>query len=69
AERAGLSGAGASNGPAIAWGLAAAAVWALTWLAGRRWRRWPAYALGTPVFLVVLFVFFENFSRLLPSNF
>ncbi|MGQ0521656.1 MAG: class E sortase [Actinomycetota bacterium] len=65
----GLSGRSAANGPAIAWGLAAALVWLLTWLAGKRWRRWPAYLVGTPVFLVVLFVFFENFSRLLPSNY
>ena len=66
---AGLSGESASNGPAIVWGLLAAAVWILTWLAGRLWRRWPAYLLGTPVFLVVLFVFFENFNRLLPANY
>jgi len=69
AEDEGLSGHNAANGPAVTWGAAAAAVWLLTWLAGRRWRRWPAYLVGTPVFLVVLFVFFENFSRLLPSNF
>ncbi len=69
AEEEGLSGRNAANGPAVTWGLAAAAVWLLTWLAGRRWRRWPAYLIGTPVFGVVLFVFFENFSRLLPSNF
>jgi len=69
AEGVGLSGRNAANGPAVAWGLAAAAVWLLIWLAGRRWRRWPAYLVGTPVFAVVLFVFFENFSRLLPSNF
>ncbi|MDP9071890.1 MAG: class E sortase [Actinomycetota bacterium] len=68
-ERAGLSGQGSPNGPAIAWGGAAAAVFLLTWMLSRAWRRWPAYLLGTPVFLVVLFFFFENFSRLLPSNF
>ena len=68
-QRAGLSGSGAANGPAITWGLAAAAVWVITWALARRWRRGPAYLLGTPVFLVVLFVFFENFSRLLPANF
>jgi sortase A len=68
-EEGGLSGANAGNGPAVAWGAAAGAVWLLTWLAARRWRRWPAYLLGTPVFLVVLFVFFENFSRLLPANY
>ncbi len=69
AETAGLSGRNASNGPAILWGLIAAGVWLVTWLVARAWRRWPAYLVGTPVFLVVLFVFFENFSRLLPSNF
>ena len=66
---AGLSGESASNGPVLVWGLLAAAVWILTWLAGRRWRRLPAYLLGTPVFVVVLFVFFENFNRLLPANY
>jgi hypothetical protein len=39
------------------------------WLLGRSWRRWPVYLLGTPVFLGVLFFFFENFSRLLPANY
>ncbi len=68
-ERAGLSGQGSANGPAIAWGSAAAAVLLLTWALSRAWRRWPAYLVGIPVFLVVLFFFFENFSRLLPSNF
>ena len=68
-EGAGLSGEEAANGPALAWGAAAAATFVAMWMASRRWRRWPAYLLGTPVFLVVLFFFFENFSRLLPSNF
>ncbi|MGH9165995.1 MAG: class E sortase [Acidimicrobiales bacterium] len=64
-----LSGASAANGPALLWGFLAALVAGLTWLASVLWRRWPSYLLGAPVFLVVLFVFFENFSRLLPSNF
>ena len=68
-EGAGLSGRNAANGPAILWGIAAALVALITWLVGRAWRRWPSYLFGAPVFLVVLFVFFENFSRLLPSNF
>jgi sortase A len=67
--KAGLSGAGAARWPALGWGLAAAAVWLAAWALGRSWRRWPAYALGTPVFLVVLFFFFENFSRMLPANY
>ncbi len=63
-----LSGEAASNGPAIAWGALSALVLLAIWAAGRWWRRWPAYLLGAPVFLVVLFVFFENFARLLPAN-
>ena len=65
---AGLSGAGAANGPAILWGTISALVFLAMWAASRWWRRWPAYLLGTPLFLVVLFVFFENVSRLLPAN-
>jgi len=68
-DPAGLSGDDAPRGPAVAWGLGAALVGLLTWLVGRLWRRWPAYLLGTPAFLVVLFFFFENFSRLLPANY
>lgn len=64
-----VSGDPAARLPALAWGALAAVVWLLAWLAGRRWRRWPAYVLGTPVFLVVLFVFFENVARLLPANY
>jgi sortase A len=65
---AGLSGKSAAKGPAIAWGALAALIWILAWCAGHWWRRWPAYLIASPVFLIVLFVFFENFSRLLPAN-
>ncbi len=65
---AGLSGKSAAKGPAIAWGALCALIWLLAWCAGHWWRRWPAYLIATPVFLIVLFVFFENFSRLLPAN-
>lgn len=68
-DPAGLSGDDAARGPAVAWGAAAALVGLLTWLVGRLWRRLPAYVLGIPAFLVVLFFFFENFSRLLPANY
>ena len=27
-----------------------------------------AYMVGTPVFLIALFLFFENVARLLPAN-
>lgn len=68
-DRPGLSGAGAANRPAIAWGIIAACIWLAAWAVGR-WtgRRWTAYIVGTPIFLVALFVFFENFARLLPAN-
>ncbi len=63
-----LDGDRATSWPAIFWGALAAFVWILTWYAGRNWRRWTSYAIGGPVFLLVLFVFFENFSRLLPPG-
>ncbi|HEX5367139.1 MAG TPA: class E sortase, partial [Acidimicrobiales bacterium] len=66
---AGLGGEDASPWPAAALAAACAVVWVAAWLAGRRWRRAPAYLLGLPVFLVALFFFFESFSRLLPANF
>ena len=63
-----LDGDRAARGPAIFWGVLAAFVWILTWFVGQRWRRWPSYLMGGLVFLVVLFIFFENFSRLLPPG-
>ena len=63
-----LSGEPVPATPVIVWGVAAGAVAAAIWVLGRVWRRWPAYLLGTPIFLVVLGVFFENLSRLLPAN-
>ena len=49
------------------WGLAAAAVALVAWLLGRKVAR-LFWFLGAPVFLVVLFVFYENVARLLPAN-
>jgi len=68
-DRPGLSGAGAANRPAIAWAIIAGSIWLAAWAVGR-WsgRRWTAYIVGTPIFLVALFLFFENFARLLPAN-
>lgn len=72
-----LAGGDASAWPAaISWSLAAAAVWFLTWLAGQALRRrqdsrwtWslPPYVVGLPIFLVVLFVAFQEIARLLPA--
>jgi sortase A len=66
---AGLGGERASAWPAVMLGIACALIWVAAWLLGKLWRKWPAYVVGLPVFLVVLFFFFENFSRLLPANF
>lgn len=68
AMEAGLSGDPSARGPALAWALVCAFIALITWAVSRLWRRWPAYMLGAPVFCVVLFVFFENFARLLPAN-
>jgi len=67
-DEATVSGQDVPRGPAVAWGLLSALVWIVTWLLSKRWGRLTAYLMGTPVFLVVLFVFFENFARLLPAN-
>ena len=64
-----IDGEGAPALPAILLGVLCAALWLVAWVIGRAWRRWPTYALGLPFFLVALFYFFEEFSRLLPSNF
>lgn len=64
-----LSGNTAPKLPAIVFGLVCAAIWIAAWQLGKRWKKWPSYAIGLPFFLIALFYFFENFSRLLPSNF
>ena len=58
-----------SVGPAIAWGAVVVAVWLLFYALSRRWRRWPSYLLGAPVFAITLFVFFEAVAETLPANF
>ncbi len=67
-KTAGLSGVRSDDGPAFLWGVLAGLIWLAAWAIGQSWRRWPAYCLATPFFLVVLFIFFENVSRLLPAN-
>lgn len=57
----------AARVPTALWGLAAAAVWWATWFFGQRWKRWAAYLIGAPIFLVVLFFCFENLTNLLPA--
>jgi sortase A len=64
-----------SQNAAIEWGLAAAAVWLVAWFVSRRWRswrqwqRWAVYVVALPIFLVPLFLAFENINRLLPAGY
>jgi sortase A len=64
-----IDGGGTDNTPAIFWGSVCALIWIAAWLVGRKWRKWPSYLIGFPFFMVALFFFFEEFSRLLPSNY
>jgi sortase A len=36
---------------------------------GQRLLSWSPYLVGAPVFLVTLYIFFENFARFLPGNY
>lgn len=58
-----------SRAPAILWGLAAGAIWLTAYFVGRAWRKWPTYLIAFPFFAVTLYVFFENFYKLLPAGF
>jgi sortase A len=64
-----VSGESAPKFPAVMYGLLCAAIWAIAWLVGKRWRKWPSYLIALPFFLIALFYFFEGFSRLLPANY
>ncbi len=63
-----LSGQSTTVVPAVAWGAVCAAILLGGWAGGRRWRRWPAYLIATPLFLLCLFFFFQNFARFVPAN-
>jgi sortase A len=64
-----VSGETAPSLPPIMLALLCAVIWIAAWQIGKRWRKWPSYFIGLPFFLVALFYFFENFSRLLPPNY
>jgi sortase A len=68
-DGAGLSGEGASAWPAVMYFVSGAFVWVAAWVLGLVWRKWPAYLALVPLFGIVLFHFFESFSRLLPANY
>jgi sortase A len=65
----GLSGETSSRTPAILWGVFAAVVGALWWLAFHRHPSWVTWIVGVVPFLVVLFVFYTYFERVLPANY
>ncbi|MBW3574924.1 MAG: class E sortase [Actinobacteria bacterium] len=67
-DGAGLEGDPAARVPALLWGALAALAWIATTQSARRWRRVPAYVLGLPVVLVVLFLCFEQVARLFPAS-
>jgi sortase A len=66
-----LSGDRSEAAPAVAWGAVCAGIWLVAWAVGRARpkAKWPAYFVGVVPFMVCLFLFFENFSRLLPANY
>lgn len=67
--RPGLSGPPANRLTVVFWGMLTALVALAIWGLGRLWRRrWAAYLVGGPVFLVVLFMFYAQVARLLPSS-
>jgi sortase A len=68
-EAGNLSGKRSASWPTLWWGLLAGAIWLAAWVLSKKWRKWPAYAVGAPFFFLVLFVFYENVARLLPANF
>jgi sortase A len=66
----GLSGERVSAWPAVLLGLACAMIWLAAWIASKLVdQRWLAYAVGAPLFFLVLYFFYESFYRLLPANF
>jgi hypothetical protein len=66
---AGLSGERAGAWPAVLLALSCACIWLAAWIGAKIIKPWIAYGLGAPLFFLVLFFFYESFSRLLPANF
>lgn len=62
-----------ARAPALAFSLAAAAVWLVAWLVARRWdawrswRWWLTYVVLSVPFFVLLYGAFENINNLLPA--
>jgi sortase A len=70
-KKAGLSGGTTARGPAVIWGLAFATLWAAAYGVRRffgRKSRWIVWPIALIPMGFTLFIFFENFARLLPAN-
>lgn len=63
----GLNGDSDAIPAAVAWGLAALAIWAAAWFVGTKWRKLPMYGIALVPFLIVLFVSFVHVDQALPS--
>lgn len=64
----GLNGDKSALRPAVLWGLAAIAVYTGFKELSRRWRRWPAIALGLVPVVVLMGLSFEKIDRYLPAG-
>lgn len=64
----GLNGDKSALLPAILWGLAAIATYQGFKELGRRWRRWPAVAMGLVPVVVLMSLSFEKLDRYLPAG-
>jgi len=64
----GLNGERSALFPAILWGLAAIAVYQGFKQLARRWRRWPAIALGLVPVVILMSLSFEKIDRFLPAG-
>jgi sortase A len=54
-------------GGVLPWMALCAAVWLGAWLLAKEWKKVPAYLMGLPIFMLFLFMTFENLAELLPA--
>ncbi len=64
----GLGGDPGARTPALLWGVVFLALLAGVWQLSRRWRRWPAYAVGVVPMVIVMFSWFEQLDRWMPAR-
>lgn len=63
----GFAGDSSALVPALAYLAGFFGVWLLAWFVGRKWKRWPAYLVGTPVALGLLWFCFVSLDKFLPA--